>query len=167
MKGNIVNPKFIFTNVVIFVKDIEISKIFYCDLLGQEVEFDFGKNVTFKSGISLWELRKELPIAKALGNERLQNKNTNQFEIYFETADLDETFKTLQNNTVSFLHDVHEEPWGQRTVRFFDPDNHLIEIGETMKSFVQRFHKQGFSPAQISERTTIGIDIIKKLIQPE
>ena len=60
MKGNIVNPKFIFTNVVIFVKDIERSEYFYCDLLGQEVEFDFGKNVTFKSGISLWEQRKEL-----------------------------------------------------------------------------------------------------------
>jgi catechol 2,3-dioxygenase-like lactoylglutathione lyase family enzyme len=37
-----------FENVVFFVKDIEISKRFYTDVLGQEILMDFGKNVGFQ-----------------------------------------------------------------------------------------------------------------------
>lgn len=34
---------------------------------------------------------------------------------------------------MKLLHDLHDEPWGQRTIRFFDPDDHLIEAGESLK----------------------------------
>lgn len=37
-----------FQSSVIFVQEIETSRYFYEELLGQEVEFDFGENVSFK-----------------------------------------------------------------------------------------------------------------------
>jgi hypothetical protein len=40
---------------VIFVKDIEVSKRFYMELLQQEISDDFGVNIAFKSGLSLWQ----------------------------------------------------------------------------------------------------------------
>jgi catechol 2,3-dioxygenase-like lactoylglutathione lyase family enzyme len=103
-----------FHSSVIFVNNIEKSKNFYIRLLNQKAEHDFGKNVILKDGL----------------NKRLETMNrSNRFELYFETELIDETYKKLNNEKIDFLHGIHEEPWGQRTIRFFDPDKHLIEIG--------------------------------------
>jgi catechol 2,3-dioxygenase-like lactoylglutathione lyase family enzyme len=41
---------------VMFVQDIAASRRFYEDLLGQEVDMDFGPNVGFKGGFALWQV---------------------------------------------------------------------------------------------------------------
>jgi hypothetical protein len=65
---------------------------------------------------------------------------------------------------VLFLHNILEEPWGQQTIRFFDPDNHLIEIGETMKIFVSRIYNKGLTIEQTSIKTSVPVEEVKKLI---
>ena len=60
--------------------------------------------------------------------------------------------KLLTEAGVKFLHEINEEEWGQRTIRFFDPDNHLVEIGDTMRTFVLRLFKQGLTTSQISDK---------------
>ncbi|MCX6272284.1 MAG: VOC family protein, partial [Bacteroidetes bacterium] len=122
-------------STALFVKDIRISKDFYCKLLGLPVGLDFGKNVIFKSGFAIWEIQNNHIIPTALGLEKINNASYNRFELYFETENLPEIFLVLKGKNVRFLHEVHEESWGQQTIRFFDPDNHLIEIGESMKQF--------------------------------
>ena len=82
----------------------------------------------------------------------------------FETEDLVSVLEILKREKVLFLHEIHEEPWGQNTIRFFDPDNHLIEIGESMKQFVSRFYNQGLSVEQVSKKTSVPIDEVKRLI---
>ena len=37
------------------------------------------------------------------------------------------------------MHPVKEHSWGQRVVRFYDPDRHIIEVGENMKVVCRRF----------------------------
>lgn len=37
-----------FHSTVLFVKDIELSKNFYCSILNQEIDTDFGNNITLK-----------------------------------------------------------------------------------------------------------------------
>ncbi|RKX68718.1 hypothetical protein DRP43_05215, partial [candidate division TA06 bacterium] len=46
----------------------------------------------------------------------------------------------IKSKNIEFLHEIHEEPWGQRTIRFFDPDNHLIEIGEPLPIFIKNMN---------------------------
>ena len=150
-----------FHSSVIFVTDIEKSKDFYIRLLNQKIEHDFGKNVIFKDGITIWEIR-----PKHIINQQLKTKNdSNRFELYFETERLDDTFKKLNRNKVEFLHEIHEEPWGQRTMRFFDPDKHLIEMGEPLHIFVNNLNKQGLSTEQISRKSGIPIDTVISLIK--
>ncbi|NCU32068.1 MAG: hypothetical protein EOM23_03850 [Candidatus Moranbacteria bacterium] len=48
---------------------------------------------------------------------------------------IEEAFEKLKSDGVEFLHKIQEKPWGQKTIRFFDPDRHLIEIGEVLKMF--------------------------------
>ena len=97
--------------------------------------------------------------------ERINNTLFNRFELYFETENLPEIFELLKNRNVRFLHEIHEEPWGQHTIKFFDPDNHLIEIGESMRQFVCRFYDQGLTIEQVSKRTSVPADEIKRLIK--
>jgi catechol 2,3-dioxygenase-like lactoylglutathione lyase family enzyme len=141
----------------LFVKDIETSKRFYLDILGLSIDLDFGKNVIFKNGFSIWEIQENHIIPRKLGLEKISDRGYNRFEMYFETENLEEVFETLKNKNVTFLHEINEEPWGQMTVRFFDPDNHLIEIGESMRQFVNRFYSQGWSVEQISKKTSVPV----------
>jgi catechol 2,3-dioxygenase-like lactoylglutathione lyase family enzyme len=152
------------SSAALFVKNIEISKIFYTNILGLQVDLDFGKNVIFKNGFTIWEIKESHIIPETLGLTKITDSSVNRFELYFETEYLPEIFDTLKRNKVIFLHEIHEESWGQRTVRFFDPDNHLIEIGESMKQFVCRFHSQGLTIEQISEKTHVPIEEVERLI---
>lgn len=151
-------------STALFVMDIEISKDFYINILQQSVDLDFGKNVVFKAGFSIWEIQPDHIIPKTIGLNEPSNKSLNRFELYFETENLSDTYQALKIKNVVFAHEIHEESWGQQTIRIFDPDNHLIEIGESMGLFVRRFYNQGLSVEQISERTSVPIDEVNKLI---
>ena len=150
-----------FHSSVIFVNDIEKSKDFYIRLLNQKIEHDFGKNVILKSGITIWEIQPEHIISKRLDT---MNKS-NRFELYFETELIEETFEKLKIENIEFLHKIHEESWGQRTIRFFDHDKHLIEIGEPIEIFVNNMNLKGLTANQISEKSGIPIETVISLIE--
>jgi catechol 2,3-dioxygenase-like lactoylglutathione lyase family enzyme len=151
-------------STALFVKNIEVSKDFYINILQLLVEKDFGKNVIFKSGFTIWEIRTGHVIPALLDYAKITDPSVNRFELYFETDNLTQTFNDLKRKSVCFLHEIHEEIWGQRTIRFFDPDNHLIEVGETFKKFVCRFFDQGLTIEEISKRTHIPVEEVKQLI---
>ena len=149
---------------VLFVRDVKASKEFYCGLLGCVIDLDFGKNVIFRNGFATWEIQDHHIIPGKLGRENISDTSVSRFELYFETEDLDGANRHLQEHGVIFLHGIHEEPWGQRTIRFFDPDNHIIEIGESMKQFVKRFHDEGMTVAAIRQRTSVPEEEIQRLL---
>jgi catechol 2,3-dioxygenase-like lactoylglutathione lyase family enzyme len=151
-------------SAALFVRDIEVSKNFYIGILGLLVDLDFGKNVIFKNGFAIWEIQENHIIPTKLGFNKISDLKVNRFELYFETENLSGIFETLKREEVRFLHEIHEEPWGQQTIRFFDPDNHLIEIGESMRQFVHRFYNQGLTIEEVSKRTSVPIEEIKRLI---
>jgi len=39
----------------LLVTDIEKSKHFYATILGQNIVMDFGRNVSFEGGLSIWK----------------------------------------------------------------------------------------------------------------
>ncbi len=60
-------------------------------------------------------------------SSQLQGKNN--LLLYFETSDLEGVFARLQNQ-VKLIHPIKQQAWGQKVFRFYDPDHHVIEIGE-------------------------------------
>lgn len=152
-----------FHSVVVFVKDIQAAKRFYQEVFDLEIEHDFGKNISFKSGMAIWEIGEEHIIPKKLGN--LYTDIGNKFELYFETTDIQTVYANLKEQDVVFLHEVHVEPWGQKTVRFFDPDKHLVEVGETLQTFVKRMYSEGMSIEDIHEKSSIPVDTVKQLLE--
>jgi catechol 2,3-dioxygenase-like lactoylglutathione lyase family enzyme len=51
--------------------------------------------------------------------------------LYFETDDIEaflEKLNTYEN--IRYVHKIKKHSWGQRAVRIYDPDGHIIEVGE-------------------------------------
>jgi len=82
-----------FHSTAAFVKNIEVSKKFYTEILEQMIELDFGKNVILKGGITLWEINPNHIILKKLGLDSTVDQKINRFEFYFETEEIDRVFQ--------------------------------------------------------------------------
>jgi catechol 2,3-dioxygenase-like lactoylglutathione lyase family enzyme len=158
-------PTLFYHSAVAFVRNIGVSKKFYTEVLGMTVEFDFGKNIILKGGITLWEISPAHIIPERLGINSVGDKKVNRFEFYFETADIEAVVQKVKASGVEFLHSLHEEPWGQKTIRLFDPDRHLIEIGESIETFVKRLCNENLTSEQISKKTSIPLDAVRGILK--
>lgn len=149
-----------FYSPVIFVKDIRKARKFYTEVLGQETEHDFGANIIFKSRLSLWEINEKHEIAGIAG----KSENGSTFELYFETGNIEEIAGKIKATGAKFLHDIKTEPWGQMTFRFFDPDGHLIEIGEVFNVFIQRIYSETMSVEETSKQTGVPFSTVSEIV---
>jgi catechol 2,3-dioxygenase-like lactoylglutathione lyase family enzyme len=145
---------------VLFVKDMAVSRKFYEGVLGLQVEADFGENIGYVGGLAI--MRKEYAHQVIFG--RQMECGSHAMEIYLETAQIDEAVTRLQEYGVHFIHPVREQPWAQRVMRFYDPDEHIIEIGEPIDATIQRLAAGGMSAEQVTERTGMPLEIIKQIL---
>ena len=130
------------------VKDVEASKKFYGELLGQRVVLDLGKNVTFSGGFAVQE---DFAGLTGIPGNSLCEKPRNM-ELYFETDDFDAFLERLRNYPgIEYVHQPKKHDWQQRVVRIYDPDGHMIEIGESMAVIAWRYLAQGYSAEQTAE----------------
>jgi catechol 2,3-dioxygenase-like lactoylglutathione lyase family enzyme len=128
--------------VLLAVKDVKRSLAFYQRWFDMEVEVDLGWNIGLKGGLSLQEHFAEL---LELPEESVVPKSHNM-ELYFECEDLDAFARRLAADpSVEYVHPVKECPWKQRVLRIYDPDRHIIEIGESMPMLFKRLMAEGHS----------------------
>lgn len=155
------NPKY--NGAVFFVDNVEQSKKFYTDILGQKIEMDFGRCVGFNGGFSIWDSSYAYTM---MGLEKYdeQHMGKQNVELYFEIEDLDSLFDRIKKEPIDFVHKIKEQPWGQRCFRIYDPDNHIIEFGEPMPLVINRFSNQGFSVEEIVKKTLMPLEIVKKVL---
>ena len=152
-----------FDGPLIVVNDMARSRHFYEQLLGQKVKFDFGPNVPFEG----FSLHLKSHFQSLLGDVTANpvTQKAHWGELYFETEDLEPIYQRLNDAGVAFIHPICEQAWGQRVMRFYDPDGHIIEIGETMEVVVWRFHEQGLSIDRISEKGGMPRVFIESVIR--
>lgn len=135
---------------VLAVRNIEVSKQFYHDLFDQEVVLDLGRNVTLSGGFSLQEdFDKLVDIPKCTILHQ-----SNNMELYFETDDFDGFVDRLHGILdIELVHPLKMHEWRQRVVRLYDPDWHIIEVGEPMDKVAQRLLREGYDVAEVSRLT--------------
>lgn len=116
-------------NTLIVVEDIERSVAFYKELFGLIVIRNFDGNVIMSEGLvlqdkAIWE--------KTIGREVVPGGNST--ELYFEERNMDAFMEKLEHCSfnITYVDQLTTHSWGQRVVRFYDPDMHLIEVGEPM-----------------------------------
>ena len=116
-------------NFLIVVKDIERSRKFYHDLFGFEMLLEHGGNMILTDGLVLQE---EKYWKKFLGKEIIPENNS--CELYFEEADMEGFIEKLERYypEVQYVNRLTTHSWGQKVIRFYDPDGNLIEVGMPM-----------------------------------
>lgn len=136
----------VFYNTIVFVKDIARSKKFYTDVIGLKVLEDFQTIVFFENHFTIHNgnnLLKTIFKRPPLLNFTKGKKN---IEIYFETDSIEESYNKIIVNKIKVIHPIEKQAWGQKVFRFYDPDNHLVEIGEA-------FHLDYLKKADVPTRT--------------
>lgn len=144
---------------LLVVADIAVSRKFYEEVLNQEVIMDFGANITFKGNFALQS--KESWVDFIQKTEKDVLTKSNNFELYFEEEHLEEFAQRLHFFEIEYVHELIEFPWGQRVLRFYDPDMHIIEVGESMETVIKRFIEQGLSIEETAQRTQHPIEFVR------
>lgn len=159
MKGDIYMK---YSCMVIAVADVNASRKFYEELFGLELYQDYGINISFTCGLALqqdFDWLVHLPKEKIL-------KKTNNMELVFEEKNFDDFLNKLKKYSgIEYLGDVIEQGWGQRVVRFYDLDGHIIEVGEEMKSVINRFLSSGMTMDEVSVKMDASVEDLTKLLK--
>lgn len=143
------------------VQDVEISKAFYKKLFEQEIVLDLGKNVTFSGGFAI---QQDFAWLTDIDPTSVVRKSHNM-ELYFEVDDFDEFLHLLEKHKeVILVHPPKMHEWQQRVVRIYDPDFHMIEVGESMEVIAKRYLSQGFSIEKISEIIQHPMEFIQRCL---
>lgn len=113
-------------NVLIVVNDIERSKKFYKDIFGLEVILDNEGNVILTGGLVLQDAT---IWAEFIANLVIPHNNAS--ELYFEEKNIEEFAQKLDDSPydIEYVNRLMTHSWGQKVIRFYDPDGNLIEVG--------------------------------------
>ena len=146
---------------VISVADINAARKFYEDLFGLELYQDYGINISFTCGLAL---QQDFDWLVNLPKESIVKKPNNA-EICFEEQDFDGFLDKLKKYPhIEYLGEVVEHSWGQRVIRFYDLDGHIIEVGEDMKTVIKRFLASGMTMEEVSAKMDVSIADLAKLL---
>ncbi len=117
-------------NVLIVVRDIDRSRKYYHDLFGLETVLDNDGNMILTEGLVLQD-------AKIWENflEKDIIPRNNASELYFEERNIEGFIQKLEElyPDTDYVNRLMTHSWGQRVVRFYDPDGNLIEVGTPME----------------------------------
>ena len=118
-------------NILIVVKNIEESRQFYHDLFGLELILDNDGNMILTEGLVLQD---EKIWREFVGRDVIPENNS--CELYFEESDLEGFVEKLERlyPEVRYVNRLMVHSWGQKVVRFYDPDGNLIEVGTPMQT---------------------------------
>lgn len=153
-----------FSNPMIVVSNMEKSKKFYYEVLGLEVVVDFGANVTLTGGIALQTKDTWLSFICKQNDKIAFGGNVG--ELYFEEDDFDSFIQKINTiSDINYVHHMIEHSWGQRVIRFYDPDKHIIEVGENMVMVVKRFLNSGLSLEETAIRMDVPVDYIESCLK--
>lgn len=117
-------------NILIVVKDIKKSKQFYHDLFGLDMALDNDGNMILTEGLVLQDEK----IWKEFLGKDIVPKN-NSCELYFEEQNIETFVEKLERlyPSIQYVNRLMTHSRGQKVIRFYDLDGHLIEVGTPMR----------------------------------
>ena len=105
-------------SITLYVSDLERAKNFYEQILGLSKKYEYSSYVGFQcGGIEIGLIPKE--------NLRIRKVGVS---IQFFVDGVDEVYGKLKAKGVEFMVEPHDEPWGGREAKFYDPDGNVLEL---------------------------------------
>ena len=161
--------------ILLGVSNMEKSRTFYETVLDQKVILDAGGlMIMFESGVNLQYNYadvvngEEIFAPKPTGAKLKTITKHNSCQVGWEVDDLEYWLSRVKSaDDVEIIHNISEYNWGQLVFRFYDPDGHIIEIGESPKAIVKRLQAQGLSIEEIAERTWDTVEQVQLILRGE
>lgn len=152
-----------FEGPAVFVADMAAARRFYEELLGQTVQFAVADAYTaYAGGMSLWTAASASEmIHGCTTTEPIGRQGRNNFELYFETDAIEQSWETIDAADVPVVHGVREMPWSQRCFRIQDPDGHLVEVAEPMTMVIKRLLDSGLPAQEVADRTMAPLEMVQ------
>lgn len=141
---------------LLLVSDMKRAKEFYGELFGLKIVHDFGAHVTFEGGLAIHDAGDYRSVA---GTSDAGSPGQ-QSAVYFESDDIISDYHALEQKGVRIQHPIQLQSWNQQVFRCFDPDGHLIEVGESMKQVILRLHAGGKHRDDIIRMTLLPQDYV-------
>ena len=153
-----------FKGSMIVVSDLKKSQKFYKNILGLRTIMDFGANITLTGGLSLQTKETWKEFIRKDENEILVGGNN--CELYFEEDDFNKFIQKLNKiEKIEYVHPVFEHRWGQKVVRFYDYDKHIIEVAENIKFVCKRFIDSGMTVEEVAIRMDVPVKFVNRCIR--
>lgn len=120
--------------IILFVADLQRSKVFYHDVLGLDVEFEDDESVGFKiEGLAFIVLQVDRARVQLQGEPTATpSAGATAFLTTF-TGNVDALYANLVERGIRFFQEPADQPWGMRTAYFKDPDGHVWEIAQPVE----------------------------------
>lgn len=115
-----------YKGTLVAVEDCDRALKFYHDMFGLQLLHDNDGNMELTGGLYLQEAKYwEQFLQKSI------TSRSNSTELYFEETDIDAFVEKLEKlyPETEYVNRLMTHSWGQRVVRFYDPDGNLIEVG--------------------------------------
>ncbi len=141
---------------LLVVEDMARSRKFYTEIMAQTLRYDYGENVTFCGDFAI-HLADHY--RKLLDGHDIQYRSNNA-ELYFEHDDVDAFYQRISGQ-VEIIHPPREQPWRQKVLRFYDPDGHIIEVGESLEHTAGRLLREGLSEEQVAGILTMPLAFVQ------
>ncbi|HML67309.1 MAG TPA: glyoxalase [Clostridia bacterium] len=154
-----------YSGTLLAVRDISRARKLYEGLLGCVVSMDLGVYIAYTNGISLQQEETWLSFINRDADEITYGAN--DAELFFEEHEIESFFVRMRVFDVELIHGLIEHNWGQRAVRFYDIDGHIIEVGEHMGDVARRFLSAGMTREQAAQRMEVPVEMIDGFLKDE
>lgn len=118
---------------VLFVSDVERSKVFYQETLGLTMKFADDTNAGFDLGPVLLIVLNRDGARDLLTQDAVARSPAGAVSQLVSFVDnVDEVYSDLVSKGVKFIREPVNREWGLRTAHFKDPDGNVWEIAQTI-----------------------------------
>lgn len=145
---------------ILAVRSVDISKEFYQVLFRQKILLDLGEYVSFSDGFAI---QQDLDRVVGIPKSTILHQ-ANNMEMYFEVDDFDTFIEQLRGMLdVELVHLPKKCKNGQRVVRLYDPDWHMIKVSETMESVAKRLLSDGCTVEQTAQMIGQPVSFVEQI----
>lgn len=119
--------------VVLFVNDLARARAFYEDVIGLRLKSEdegFAEFELDNTTIGLLDISTAKDLVTADAVSEADARIGAKFQIAAYVEDVIATHSELVGKGVMFIKAPTDQPWGQRTANFVDPDGNIWEISQ-------------------------------------